>query len=560
MVLVQSSKLSLPPSLPPTKSVLFEPNSLSLALMHTDSSISLFPSLLFPALSSLPPKPQTLVPSSSSSSSFLLIHHDPNPNPKVLFLAASPYKGGSQILLRFYVLQKDNIFYKPQVVCHQKGLVFDSKLGVLLDLNHGVSIKIVGSVNFFVLHSVSSKKVWVFALKLIDDGDGEMVKLMRCAVIECTVPVWSISVSCGVLILGENYGVRVFNLRQLVKGKAKKVKGFNSNGKLDGKGLKLPNGVVGDDYCRGSSSGNACNGALDGKADKHCVSVKQRSVRCSQDSGEEGACFVAFKREEVEGLKPTTLKAVSIQALSPKKIVILDSMGDLHILCLSAPVVGSNVMAHMRRLPHSMKVQKLAVLPDISSKMQTFWVSDGLHSVHTITLSDMDAAVNTNDGDETQEKFIQITVIQAILSAQKILDLIPLGANGILILGQVTEWNLMFFFFLSRKYIFICNSLKLLGTWNLSIFWWKFMLQIMIDIFHAYSGFLINVLKHHELWLFLVYSGAQEHKDTELVKIWDKRYYISPLKLNEAEDGPKSTGNHNNPSLPIETYVVCTCT
>uniref|UniRef100_A0A6N2LYM7 Uncharacterized protein n=2 Tax=Salix viminalis TaxID=40686 RepID=A0A6N2LYM7_SALVM len=92
-------------------------------------------------------------------------------------------------------------------------------------------------------------------------------------------------------------------------------------------------------------------------------------------------------------------------------------------------------MAHLRWLPHSMKVQKLAVLPYISSKMQTFWVSDGLHSVHTITLSDMDAAV-TYDGDETQEKLIRITVIQAVLSAEKIQDLIPLGANGILILGQ----------------------------------------------------------------------------------------------------------------------------
>ncbi|KAJ6960417.1 uncharacterized protein [Populus alba] len=433
MVLVQSSKLSLPPSLPPTKSILFEPNSLSLALMHTDSSVSLFPCLSFPS-PPLPPKPQTLVPSPSSSSSFLLIHQDPIP--KVLFLVASPYRGGSQILLRFYLLQKDNIFCKPQVVCNQKGTAFDSKLGVLLDINHGVSIKIVGSVNFFVLHSVSSKKVWVFAVKLIDDGDGEMVKLMRCAVIECSAPVWSISVSSGVLILGEDNGVRVFNLRQLVKGRVKNVKDISSNGKSDGKGLKLPNGVVGDDYFHGSSSGNGCNGVLDMKTDKQYVSVKLRSVRCRQDSGEGGACFVAFKREEVEVLKPTTSKAVSIQALSHKKFVILDSMGDLHILCLSAPVIGSNFMAHMRRLPHSMKVQKLAVLPDISLKMQTFWVSDGLHSVHTITLSDMGAAVNSNNEDETQEKLIQITVIQAIFSAEKIQDLIPLGANGILILGQ----------------------------------------------------------------------------------------------------------------------------
>jgi len=149
----------------------------------------------------------------------------------------------------------------------------------LLDLNHGVSIKIVGSINFFVLHSVSSKKVWVFAVKLIDDGDGEMLKLMRCAVIECSVPVWSISVSSGVLILGEDNGVRVFNFRQLVKWKVKKVKGFDSNGKLDGKGLKSSNGA-GEDNGVSSSSGNACNGALDGKTDKHCVSGKCASTMC----------------------------------------------------------------------------------------------------------------------------------------------------------------------------------------------------------------------------------------------------------------------------------------
>uniref|UniRef100_A0A6N2LVY3 allene-oxide cyclase n=1 Tax=Salix viminalis TaxID=40686 RepID=A0A6N2LVY3_SALVM len=212
------------------------------------------------------------VPSPSSSSSFLLIHQDPIP--KVRFLVASPYKAGSRILLRFDVLHEDCIFYRPQVICNQKGLAFDSKLGVLLDINHGVSIRIVASVNSFVLHSVSSNKVWVFAVKLIDDG--EMVKLMRCAVIECSVPVWSISASSGVLILGEDNGVRVFNLRQLLKWKVKKVKGFVWNGKLDGKGLKSPNGV-GDDYDPISSSGNACNGALDGKTDKHCVSARSHA-------------------------------------------------------------------------------------------------------------------------------------------------------------------------------------------------------------------------------------------------------------------------------------------
>eukprot|EP00257_Ricinus_communis_P022011 XP_015581621.1 uncharacterized protein LOC8287239 [Ricinus communis] len=393
MVLVQSLKLSLPSSSSSlTNSFLFEPNSLSLALMHSDSSISLFPSLSFPSLSSLPNKPQTLVPSPSSSSSFIILQQNTPDNPTVLFLVAGPYKGGSQILFRFFILQ-DHVFTKVKVVCTQEGLEFDPKLGVLMDANHGVSIKIVGSVNFFVMYSVSSRKVWVFALKRIGDGDRDEVKLMRCAVIDCCLPVWSISVSFGFLILGEDNGVRVFNLRQLVKGNVKKIKISNSNG------------------------------------------IKQKFVRCRQDSGEGGACFVAFESKEVEGLK-LTVKAVSIQALSSKKFMILDSNGDLHILCLSNPAGGSNIRFHMMHLPHSMKVQKLAVLPDISSRMQTFWISDGLHSVHMMMASEVDVAVNQNHGDDNQENQMETSVIQAIFAGEKIHDLVPVSANAILILGQ----------------------------------------------------------------------------------------------------------------------------
>ncbi|XP_021634459.1 uncharacterized protein LOC110631044 isoform X2 [Manihot esculenta] len=402
MVLVQSSKFSLPSSSPQTTSFLLEPNSLSLALMHSDSSLSLFPSLPFPSPFSLLSKPQTLIPPPSSSFSFLLLHHHHLPHPRVLFLVAAPHKGGSQILFRFYILNSNNGFSKAQVVCNQKGLGFDSKFGVLVDVNHGVSIKIVGSINFFAMYSVSNRKVWVFALKPIGDGDGvgDAVKLMRCAVIDCCLPVWSISISFGYLILGEDNGVRVFNLRHLVKGNVKRVKSSNSNGnldsngRLDSKGLRLPNGVIGGDRHCGST---ACNGLLDGKIDKHCVSVKNRSVRCRQDSGEGGAIFVAFKSKEVE-ISKSTAKAVSIQALSPKKFMILDSTGDLHILCLSNPVGGSNIRSNLMHLPQSMKVQKLAVLPDISS------------------------------------------IIQAIFAGEKIQDLVPLAANAFLILGQGTVW------------------------------------------------------------------------------------------------------------------------
>ncbi|KAG5247492.1 hypothetical protein IMY05_004G0083700 [Salix suchowensis] len=104
-------------------------------------------------------------------------------------------------------------------------------------------------------------------------------------------------------------------------------------------------------------------------------------------------------------------------------------------MCLSAPAVGPNVMAHMRWLPHRMEIHV------DKGKLTYVWVKCKLPGnqmvsiLLTITLSNMDAAA-TYDGDETQEKLIRITVIQAVLSAEKIQDLVPLGANGILILGQ----------------------------------------------------------------------------------------------------------------------------
>ncbi|WCJ25407.1 hypothetical protein M5689_007292 [Euphorbia peplus] len=430
MVVSQSSKVPLPSFSPQTTSFLLEPHSLSLALMHSDSSLSLYPSLSFPSLSSLPPKPQILIPPPTSSSSYVILRQDSDP--RVLFLVACPHKGGSQILLRIYILQRDNLFTKAQVFCTQKGLGFDSKLGVLMDVHHGVSLKIIGSVNFFVMYSVSSRKVWVFALKLID---GDVVKLMRCAVIECSRPVWDMSVSFGFLILGEVNGVRVFNLRQLVKGNAKKVKSSNMNGsldrngKLESKGLRLPNGVIGGEH-HGVST--ACNGVLEGKTEKLSFLVKQKSLRCRDDSSEGGSFFMSFKRKHVHG---STVKAVSIQALSPNKFVILDSIGDIHILCLSTPSAG-NLRNQMLHFPHSMKVQKLAVLPDISSRNQSFWVSDGFHSVHMMLASETEDAVSKTDGDEVEEKLTQISAIQAIFSGEKVQDLVPLSGNAILVLGQ----------------------------------------------------------------------------------------------------------------------------
>lgn len=103
--------------------------------------------------------------------------------------------------------------------------------------------------------------------------------------------------------------------------------------------------------------------------------MKQSSIRLRQDSSEGGACFVPFAADEVGSSSSTRMllmlvKAISIQALSPKKFVILDSAGDLHLLHLSNSAIGSDTF-RMQQLPHIMKVQKLAILPDVSiSKFQ----------------------------------------------------------------------------------------------------------------------------------------------------------------------------------------------
>lgn len=98
-------------------------------------------------------------------------------------------------------------------------------------------MKLIGSINVFAMYSVSNRKVWVFAVKMMDkdkdkdEDDENIIKVMRCAVIECCVPVFSVSVAFGFLILGEENGVRVFELRPLIKGKFEKNRRVLPNGK-----------------------------------------------------------------------------------------------------------------------------------------------------------------------------------------------------------------------------------------------------------------------------------------------------------------------------------------
>ena len=201
------------------------------------------------------------------------------------------------------------MYTKSRVVCTQKGLRFDENLGVVVNVSHGVSVKLYGSVNVLAMYSVSSSKIWIFAAKIAEgEDDGVAVKLMKCAVIECCVPVWSVSVSYGYLILGEDNGARIFALRPLVKGRVKKQRRENTklnvkldNGKLKDQRLNLPNGLVqsfdasndinsglakheakdhgGESIsAEGTSMDSSSDGHLDAKIDTHYSSGKH--VNC----------------------------------------------------------------------------------------------------------------------------------------------------------------------------------------------------------------------------------------------------------------------------------------
>lgn len=77
------------------------------------------------------------------------------------------------------------------------------------------------------------------------------VDLLKCAVVDCDLPIYSIGMSMGVMVLGEIGGVRVFPMRMLVKGgefKGKRKGQFaagKSGDKLFESGKRVvPNGVV----------------------------------------------------------------------------------------------------------------------------------------------------------------------------------------------------------------------------------------------------------------------------------------------------------------------------
>uniref|UniRef100_A0A7N0UGI5 Uncharacterized protein n=1 Tax=Kalanchoe fedtschenkoi TaxID=63787 RepID=A0A7N0UGI5_KALFE len=460
MVLVQASKLDLPQSPHQILSVNYEPSSRSLALTHSDSSLSLYSSVspLSPQPPSAPQTP-TLIPSPISSSAFLLLQSK-SPSDSVfvddtrpVFVASSPLKAGASLCLSFYAVRKGSqVFSKVRVICKQKDVVFDDKLGaVVFKINHGVAVRLSGSVNVFALYSVSSSRIWVFAMKMVS---GEAVKLMKCAVIQCTVPVWSISISCGYLLLGEDNGVRVFALRPLVKRQANELLwGDNKHKLIKGKPavhvFQMHHGAVrtsnqGADTetgCKKLDNGNdvgadfgACAMTMESSFKYHLeqksatcsASVKLRSIRVGQESG-------IFKSFDVvncpllnsTNTQMTAAKAISIKALTANKFLMLDSLGNLHLLSMS------KLTSQMRQLTQFVKVQKLAVLPGT----QTVWSSDGFYTVRMMNLAGIDPA-DSGSGEHVNEDNPTISGNQVIFTSEKIRDVVALSANAILYLGQ----------------------------------------------------------------------------------------------------------------------------
>ncbi|KHN47654.1 hypothetical protein glysoja_037755 [Glycine soja] len=168
--------------------------------------------------------------------------------------------------------------------------------------------------------------------------------------------------------------------------------------------------------------------------------VKQTNVKLKHDNRDGGSCFVTLKVNEVKTKSPTkvsmSIKAISIQAVSQRMFLILDSHGDLHLLSLSNSGIGVDITGNVLQLPHIMKVRSLAVLPDLSTMSQTIWISDGCHSVHMFTAMDIENALNEADGNDCNEKLMHLPVIRVLFSSEKIQDIISLSANSILILGQ----------------------------------------------------------------------------------------------------------------------------
>ncbi|WVZ13661.1 hypothetical protein V8G54_011227 [Vigna mungo] len=107
----------------------------------------------------------------------------------------------------------------------------------------------------------------------------------------------------------------------------------------------------------------------------HGACVKQINVKSKHDDRDGGSCFVMLKGNNVNTNSAMevsmSIKAISIQAVSQRMFLILDSHGDLHLLSLSNSGIGVDVTGNVRPLSRTMKVKSVAVLPDLSSSNES---------------------------------------------------------------------------------------------------------------------------------------------------------------------------------------------
>lgn len=287
--------------------------------------------------------------------------------------------------------------------------------------------------------------------------EGGIVRFTKCAVINCTLSIYSIGLSMTFLLLGEVGGVRVFPLRPLIKGKS--AQGASSRDIGSTSNLchnKLPNGVVvpvrrGK---KGLSSGELHEARIHryngGRDDADNVPGRHKTAKLWQNSDDCRSIFIEIRCDDVQKAQSSmgalaSVKAVTIRELSLKTFLILDSVGDVHLLNMHNTIRASEVSRHsfinskdaeICRLSYMMKVQMLAVLPDISNKTPVIWISDGGYSVHMVSVVDMESPANESQKDTSEEKAIQISAMQAIFTSDKVQDVVPLSANAVLVLGK----------------------------------------------------------------------------------------------------------------------------
>lgn len=280
---LHASKLDLPlPTSSPAAAVsylLYEHSSRSLALVLDDFSAFLYPSL---SPTRFPAPNHTAVPPPSTAACFIRLL----PSSRVLFLTASPLSGGSSIQLRVWILlSRGGSVAATFSPAHLDFRNDRGRFSVALGLRHGHTVRLAGSVNSFVIHSVAANQIWVFAAKMAA-GEEATVHLMKCAVVELSLPIYSITLSMGFMLLGEVDGVRVFPLRPLIKGKLSKPrvsaikKATASTGDLCKK--NLPNGLMIPKIFIKSSlvpeeSGSRCYC----RGSEHNSAVEEKTGRCA---------------------------------------------------------------------------------------------------------------------------------------------------------------------------------------------------------------------------------------------------------------------------------------